>query len=669
MMRQWKWWLLASVILGAASGLANISVLYWVNEGMRKQVTKNLELMEMIQTYVLPFAAVLLGGIFAGLLSQFTLGYLSEQSTYNLRLKITRHVMSSPLRDVENIGASSIYSILAYDAQTISAFLQAFPNILVSGVTLLAGSAYLAWLNPRVALFSGGFMIFGVLMYHFLSGRGMSHFLRARKKTDAMFANFHALTGGVKELKLNRLRRSGFLQGDYQPVADALKHHNVTGGQFLSLSGYSGHLTLFSLIGLLVFFPFLVVDGSSDFASSVLVILYLTGPLDMMLNLLPMIGRLKIAMQRIDRLGLLDDGLVTRSEAKLVQDPQVSGLARTLQGPIELKDVEFSYVEAVEEQEPEQAQKTALGTQAETALQQSPPKRKILHNINLVLAPKELVFLIGGNGSGKSTLLKVLTGLYSPESGSVCYAGKKMEGEEPTEEYRQLFSTIFSDFHLFSRMPHPLTELDRQQVDHYLKDLDLSSKVEVEDDKFSTIALSQGQKKRLALLVSYLEDRPVYIFDEWAADQDPEYRHYFYTRILPRLRDQGKTILVVTHDDRYFPLADRVLKLDGGYMHSLQSAPLSPAGQHPIPETGIPAFTPGPGPNTPQPMPVIAAPAAPTAVTSVMASAEALAEPLTPAAAGDAQPPLFDLGLTSYFSPPSATQAQANPQQQTKDTA
>lgn len=97
-----------------------------------------------------------------------------------------------------------------------------------------------------------------------------------------------------------------------------------------------------------------------------------------------------------------------------------------------------------------------------------------------------------------------------------------------------------------------------------MRQLNLDNKVQVENGKFSTIVLSQGQGKRLALLTAYLEKRPIYLFDEWASDQDPFFRDVFYEKILLNLKQQGKTVLVISHDDRYFHLADRVIKLDYG---------------------------------------------------------------------------------------------------------
>ena len=183
--------------------------------------------------------------------------------------------------------------------------------------------------------------------------------------------------------------------------------------------------------------------------------------------------------------------------------------------------------------------------------------------IDLTLSPGELVFIVGGNGSGKSTLAKLITGLYVPDAGEILLDGILVD-DRNRELYRQLFSTVFADFYLFERLLGlGLQDLDAQ-AKTYLEQLQLTHKVTIENGKLSTTALSQGQRKRLALLTAYLEDRPIYLFDEWAADQDPFFREIFYQQLLPELKQRGKAVLVISHDDRYFHLADRLLKLDYG---------------------------------------------------------------------------------------------------------
>jgi putative ATP-binding cassette transporter len=183
--------------------------------------------------------------------------------------------------------------------------------------------------------------------------------------------------------------------------------------------------------------------------------------------------------------------------------------------------------------------------------------------IDASIGSGELVFVIGGNGSGKSTFVKMLIGLYPPQSGEI-----RLNGEVITkitqDWFRQHFSVIFSDFFLFQKLLGVDAAVLAEVAQDGLRRLHMDHKVRIERGAFSTVDVSQGQKKRLALVAALLDDRPFYVFDEWAADQDPQYKDVFYGDLLPALRRQGKGVIVVTHDDRYFHLGDRVLKLDDG---------------------------------------------------------------------------------------------------------
>ena len=199
--------------------------------------------------------------------------------------------------------------------------------------------------------------------------------------------------------------------------------------------------------------------------------------------------------------------------------------------------------------------------------------------LDVVLEPSQITFVVGGNGSGKSTLAKLITGLYAPQTGSLTFNGEPISHHN-AEWFRQNCSAIFTDFHLFEEY----LGFDRPGIDdevrRYLVELRLEQKVTVHDGRLSTVALSQGQRKRLALLTALLEDRPIYVFDEWAADQEPAFREVFYTRILSDLKARGKTIVVITHDDRYFDCADQIVRLDFGQREDVAAT------QESMPEAG-----------------------------------------------------------------------------------
>jgi putative ATP-binding cassette transporter len=183
--------------------------------------------------------------------------------------------------------------------------------------------------------------------------------------------------------------------------------------------------------------------------------------------------------------------------------------------------------------------------------------------IDLAFRPGEVVYLIGGNGSGKTTLAKLLLGLYTPESGVIRVDGVAID-DAGRDRYRELFSAVFADYHLFDSLHGAAGPGIDERARRHLERLGLERRVRVEAGTLHVDGLSQGQRRRLALVAACLDDRPFYVFDEWAADQDPEFRRVFYTELIPELRARGKTVLVITHDDAYFALADRCLRMDFG---------------------------------------------------------------------------------------------------------
>ena len=207
--------------------------------------------------------------------------------------------------------------------------------------------------------------------------------------------------------------------------------------------------------------------------------------------------------------------------------------------PIELRGVEYSYISMEDE------------------------KTFSLGPIDLKIGVGELIFVIGGNGSGKSSFVKLLAGLYVPAAGAISLGGRSVD-DSNRDDYRQNFTVVFSDYHLFRDLYGiPARSLD-EKADQYLQSLRLSEKVSIENGKLSTVKLSQGQRKRLALLTAFLENRNIYLFDEWAADQDPVFKHVFYHDILAELKARGKTVIVISHDNHYFDIADRVVRFDNG---------------------------------------------------------------------------------------------------------
>lgn len=478
------------------------------------------------------FAGLALVALLTSILARVVLIHLSQNAIFQLQMRLSRQILATELSHLEKLGFPRLLATLTEDVQAISNAVYIIPFLCINIAIVAGGLVYITWLSWKVFLIVVVLSVIALSSCRVLLKRARQLIALAREEQDQLFNHFRTITEGVKELKLNYQRRQDFLTEDLQATATNFRRHNTEGLTLFATTDSWGKLIFFFAIGLVLFvLPNLIVIDLQTLAGYVLTFTYLIGPMDNIVNKLPLISKANVALQKIETLGF---SLTSCNEAATVP-PQFKS---SWQG-LEFKGVTHTY-----QREQEDINFT-------------------VGPINLTIRPGELLFIIGGNGSGKSTLAKLITGLYIPETGEIRLDGQLIN-QQNREWYRQHFSVVFSDFYLFERLlGFDNADLD-QQAKEYLKQLQLDHKVKVEQGRLSTTALSQGQQKRLALLSAYLEDRPIYLFDEWAADQDPLFKEIFYTQFLPQLRDRGKTVLVISHDDHYFYLADRMIKLDYG---------------------------------------------------------------------------------------------------------
>jgi len=470
-------------------------------------------------------------------LSQKLLIELTLKSLVDLRLRLTRSILAAPLRHLEKLGPHRLLATLTTDINVIVDSITGIPLLLMHLSVVVSCLIYLAWLSPKVMLEVFGFIVLGVITYQIPVIRGFAHMLKARGLYDGLVKQIRALTEGTKELKMHRRRRRAFV-GEVEGAALAFQEENRAGSIIFAAAASWGQALVYVVLGLLIFgLPRLQAMDQRILLSFTVILFQLMVPLEVLMNMLPSLGRASASMRTVEELGFeLEANSHEREMA--VERAVTPGWGR-----LELRGVTHSYRRENEEES------------------------FLLGPIDLAFVPGELVFLVGGNGSGKTTLAKLVLGLYAPEAGEVRFAGETIT-DDNREQYREHFAVVFSDFFVFEK----LLGLDAAALDDaargYLRRLLLEQKVEVCDGVLSTIDLSQGQRKRLALMTAYLEDRPIYLFDEWAADQDPVFKEVFYLVLLPELRGRGKTVFVISHDDHYFHVADRILKLDYGKIES-----------------------------------------------------------------------------------------------------
>ncbi|MEH1871046.1 cyclic peptide export ABC transporter [Nostoc sp.] len=478
------------------------------------------------------FAGLAIVALITSIISQVMLIHLSQNAVLQLRMRLSRQILASELSHLERLGNPRLLATLTEDIQAVANAVYQMPFIFINLAIVLGCIAYITWLSWLVLLMVCGISVVAIASCQWLLNKGGQLLALAREDEDHLFKHFRTISEGVKELKLNYRRREDFLEEKLQSTANEFRHHNVNGLILFAITTSWGQLVFFFALGFVLFaLPNILTINPETLSGYILTFTYLVLPMDNIISKLPLLSKATIALQKIESLGL---SLASRTEISTVP-PAIKSEWHTLK----LENITHTYYTEQED------------------------NSFIFGPIDLTLYPQELVFIVGGNGSGKSTLAKLITGLYIPDNGKIWF-DDELISEDNREWYRQHFSVVFSDFYLFEELLGLKNyDLDSQAT-KYLKQLQLDHKVKVENGQLSTTALSQGQRKRLALLTAYLEDRPIYLFDEWAADQDPVFKEIFYTQLLPELRSRGKTVLVISHDDRYFHLANRIIKLDYG---------------------------------------------------------------------------------------------------------
>jgi len=512
-----------AALLGGLSGASSTALLALIREALQPGAP--------LGKMALAFAALCLVLLASRIASQTLVVRLGQDAVFRLRLQVARGIAAAPLRRLEEVGRHRLFAALTED---VTAVAEALPGVgaLFTDLCIVFGClVYLAWLSPVLLGAVFAVALVGIVSHQAVVRVAFTSIVAARRAQDEQVRHLLSLVEGVKELKLFQPRREAFLDGALQQVASTYRQHLLRGMTLLVAGAAWGHTLFLLAVGTLLFIVPRWGSFSPDvLAGFVLGILYMSTPLEFTVTFLPQLGRARACLQNVQALGLL---LADTSE------PEHAPTAGASWSSLELRGITHTY------------QREQDG------------RHFVLGPLDLTLRPGELVMLVGGNGSGKTTLAKILTGLYEPEGGTLLLDGEPLTGERRAL-HRQLFSAVFADSHLFDKL-YGLGTPD-SQAQALLDRLQLAHKVQITQGALSTTALSQGQRRRLMLLTAMLEDRPLYVFDEWAADQDPTFREIFYTEVLPELRNRGKGLLVISHDDKYFPLADRLLKLDYGQL-------------------------------------------------------------------------------------------------------
>lgn len=547
--------ILLATLIGILGGIASAALMALINGHLRGA--------PVLKGDIWKFAGLCLVVLASNFVARIAISGLSQWSIFDLRLQLSRKWLTAPLPELEHAGSARILSAITQDVDSLAEAMMAMPGICIDFAVVVACLIYLGYLSWVMLLVMIGFVLVALFTRSIPERKFEDRLREARRHGEAMLDTFNAMSSGIKELKLNRARWQAFYSGELYDISCKYRDCRYEASTIFGLiRGYS-EIIYFLFVALLLYgtpvFGSLSLKVIVGFAVT---LLYVKTNIDHIQDSSSSIARAQVALANLESMGVfaakssisVADLRLRTSRDKIVRalDSEVSQYGAGHKArceTIELQGLKYKYE----------------GSREEAGFSIGP--------IDLKVEAGELVFITGGNGSGKTTFAKILCGLYAPDDGEI-----RLDGTPITDEtrswYSQHFGAVFSDFHLFDKLygHEDLPEVD-SVVRSYLEELRLQHKVEVKNGRLSTTSLSQGQRKRLALLTSYVEDRPIYLFDEWAADQEPAFRDVFYYQILPSLKAKGKTVFVISHDDRYYHVADRLLRLDSGCFREVSQNP------------------------------------------------------------------------------------------------
>lgn len=456
-----------------------------------------------------------------------------ESIIHKIRLRLINHVRHSELMSLDAIGRAEIISAITKETATLTQAAGTFAFAAQGAVLVVFIGLYIAFLSTWAFVMS--VVVIGIAAAVFLatSKRAAREQREALEWENRLFDRLTDVLDGFKEVRLNSARSEELFNDIVEVSAKAAAIKIRTQSETFKRLIFT-QTSIYMLLGVVVFVvpSFAGSDGTS-IQKITTALLFVIGACWGVVQSIPVVLAADASAESMERLEARLQGAAFTADSPAEPDPHFDR--------IEMQHVTFHYADK----------------SSDAAFEIGP--------IDFTLRSGELVVIMGGNGSGKSTFLKVLAGLYRPDSGRILLNGEHID-DSNRQSYRSLITAIFSDYHLFRRL-YGIPEPDPEELDRLLREFRLLDKTSLTDREFQTVDLSGGQRKRLALIVSLLEKRPILLLDEWAAEQDPEYRRVFYYELLPQLSRAGVTVVIISHDDRYIEelgLPARIIRMDEG---------------------------------------------------------------------------------------------------------
>lgn len=483
----------------------------------------------------------------ASIVSQTCQARLTAALVSDLRADLSQRFLALDFERLLTLR-HTVVNALVVDVSRVSQLLLVLPQVLFHSLVAILCLIYLAVISLQLLVVFGAFVAVAVGLTVVILRRSERVFMAIRSEEDALFRHFEAIADGKKELTFNPARARHFVDEVLGRAIAANRALLYNAHRWWGYTeAWTGAVVFCAIFSVIYAGHAIFGEPAATIMQFVIAALFMVSPIGFLVT---MSRQLVVGISSLRHLREIGPSLTASKDVQSEPVRPASTLLPHAWTRLQLHAVSYRYPD-----------------QDGQGFQFGP--------VDLEIRRGEMLFVVGGNGSGKSTLALLLTGLVQPSGGQISIDGVRVDAGN-RHAYQQRFSAVFADFHLFADLIGPDgAAVADVQAQEWLSTLAMQHKVKVVDGRLSTLDLSQGQRKRLALLQACIDDSEIYLFDEWAADQDPEFRAYFYDQLLPMLQRQGKTLIVITHDERYFDRADRLLKLEQGKVLMATPAPLA----------------------------------------------------------------------------------------------
>ncbi|MFT7036846.1 MAG: putative ATP-binding cassette transporter [Cyclobacteriaceae bacterium] len=510
-------------LISVAGGLCGTLAIKLLNDAVHSGLVDPMK-------FVLYFGLAIIGFIIFSIISTKMLALIIQNSIFELRKEFSVKLTQTSFEHIEN-KKKEILNALTHDINTISNLIDRIPNLIISLSMSIGILGYLFYLSPELSMLVAAVFLSSFVILMLTNTKLRYYATKHREAMDKCFVKVHDMVFGLRELNLNAEHKAFFIENEYPETLKEEFNYKVKERVNIQISDKLAESLMLSGLGAIIVIVYYSQIVTFEFLSEYIMLsIFMLAPMTSVANFMKNLRPLDAALKHIDKLGI--------SLTEYREQFKPLKLANNMQkGFVCLRDVTYEHTNE------DKDFSFTLGP------------------VNLKINKNEILLITGGNGSGKTTLSKILTGLYTPKSGCIELNGNTID-EENVMNLRNNFSPIYYDNYVFENINY--IDFDKNRVVQLLEEYQLSSRVKLENGIYSEINLSSGQLKRLAMVTALLEDKEIYLFDEWAANQDVQFKEKFYKEIIPALKNQGKTVILISHDDKYFAIADQIVTLRNG---------------------------------------------------------------------------------------------------------